>query len=427
MKPSYVNNGTYGCIFRPGISCKILDEAVQNNINKVSKVFKNSTSRNEEIQMHGQIVEQIDPEGLFTVKLLESCDIQRKRIAQEEVDKCKNFNVHEKVKNTLPQILYEYGGHDLTRASTKYSFEKLFIALHRAFRGLVHMEKKKFAHIDIKPDNIVYNSETEKLSLIDFGLGSPFGRIYRSQNEYLFEHTYPYFPPEFPAFIQDPDILRNTKNAIRLIVNRGMRYFTDTELEPLWSDVFGTNLETNMDALFQDVKKIQKYANRLDVYMLGVTTLEMLYLCCKNKTSEITRVNKEFYRNVLNLIRRMVEFLPSKRFTPKEAYKEYKNVVSQIHDVPESPKKRIRVVNRPALAASVVKPKAKECPPGKMRNPLTGRCITIKEPKVKECPPGKMRNPLTGRCITIKEPKVKECPPGKMRNPLTGRCIKANK
>ena len=72
-----------------------------------------------------------------------------------------------------------------------------------------------------------------------------------------------------------------------------------------------------------------------------------------------------------------------------------------------------------------------KCPEGKMINPKTGRCITIKNKKItpvkKECPEGKMINPNTGRCITIKNKKVtpvkKECPEGKMINPKTGRCI----
>ena len=53
-----------------------------------------------------------------------------------------------------------------------------------------------------------------------------------------------------------------------------------------------------------------------------------------------------------------------------------------------------------------------------------GYCHTKKV--IKECPPGKMINPKTGRCINIPENKSKTkkgCPPGKMINPKTGRCI----
>jgi hypothetical protein len=72
----------------------------------------------------------------------------------------------------------------------------------------------------------------------------------------------------------------------------------------------------------------------------------------------------------------------------------------------------------------------KECPPGKVINPKTGRCIKDKSKKEnnnKECPPGKVINPKTGRCIKDKSKKEnnnKECPPGKVINPKTGRCIK---
>ena len=97
------------------------------------------------------------------------------------------------------------------------------------------------------------------------------------------------------------------------------------------------------------------------------------------------------------------------------------------------------------------------CPPGKVLNPKTNRCVKdkylktikqeIKERKevlkqelqkiTKECPPGKVLNPDTGRCVKAKvvkpvklvikkEPnESKTCPPGKVLNLKTGRCVKA--
>ena len=94
---------------------------------------------------------------------------------------------------------------------------------------------------------------------------------------------------------------------------------------------------------------------------------------------------------------------------------------------------------------------AKECPEGKVLNPLTNRCINIKSINKlakkplskmdKKCPEGKVLNPKTGRCIktenflkaniktkTNMPPGVKQepkkCPEGKVLNPKTGRCIK---
>ena len=80
--------------------------------------------------------------------------------------------------------------------------------------------------------------------------------------------------------------------------------------------------------------------------------------------------------------------------------------------------------------------KIRQCPEGKIINPLTNRCIKIKsinklpnknlsKPE-KNCPEGKIVNPLTNRCIKIKSINKLEkiCPEGKIVNPKTGRCIK---
>jgi hypothetical protein len=89
----------------------------------------------------------------------------------------------------------------------------------------------------------------------------------------------------------------------------------------------------------------------------------------------------------------------------------------------------------------------KECPEGKVLNPLTNRCISIKSinklakntlSKIdKKCPEGKVLNPKTGRCIKKEnflkanmppgvKPEPKKCPEGKVLNPKTGRCIKTD-
>lgn len=98
-----------------------------------------------------------------------------------------------------------------------------------------------------------------------------------------------------------------------------------------------------------------------------------------------------------------------------------------------------RIVEKPKplpAPAPVVVRKSKECPPGKERNPKTGRCKKATASKG-DCPPGKERNAKTGRCKKVegdKEPKQKkgpkrvpkkDCPPGKVRNPKTKRCGKA--
>ncbi|MBR3256888.1 lamin tail domain-containing protein [Candidatus Saccharibacteria bacterium] len=71
----------------------------------------------------------------------------------------------------------------------------------------------------------------------------------------------------------------------------------------------------------------------------------------------------------------------------------------------------------------------KTCPIGKVINLETGNCVneTSLVTTLAECPEGKYRNPLTGRCksyATTASAELKPCAEGYERNPETGRCRK---
>ena len=96
------------------------------------------------------------------------------------------------------------------------------------------------------------------------------------------------------------------------------------------------------------------------------------------------------------------------------------------------------------------------CPPGKIRNPKTRKCVNATGKLGREimkalaaivaapapapapappCPPGKIRNPKTRKCVKADgkigralapaAAAVPICPPGKILNPETGRCVNA--
>ena len=77
----------------------------------------------------------------------------------------------------------------------------------------------------------------------------------------------------------------------------------------------------------------------------------------------------------------------------------------------------------------------KPCKPGKVRDPVTGRCRkavnnkAVNKPKP-PCKPGKIRDPVTGRCRkpVNNNPAPKPCKHShQMRDPFTGRCRNALK
>lgn len=108
--------------------------------------------------------------------------------------------------------------------------------------------------------------------------------------------------------------------------------------------------------------------------------------------------------------------------------------------------RRLRRENQPEERPQENK-KNRDCPPGKVRNPATGRCVNVRGPigkNIIECPPGTRMNPVNGRCVKEKSSvreelssqkhsrqskakrAEKDCPPGTIRNPATGKCVKEN-
>ena len=78
-----------------------------------------------------------------------------------------------------------------------------------------------------------------------------------------------------------------------------------------------------------------------------------------------------------------------------------------------------KVSPKPVVKSEVEKPK-KECPPGKILNPKTGRCINKPKEKTHK---NRGRPRKFDKTEEPKEKPKKECPPGKIVNPKTGRCI----
>jgi hypothetical protein len=108
--------------------------------------------------------------------------------------------------------------------------------------------------------------------------------------------------------------------------------------------------------------------------------------------------------------------------------------------VPKAPKAPA-VPKVPKAKAAKATKELKDCPEGKVRNPITKRCINEKKaPKAKEAKETNEANADEVKEVivkVVKEPKApavpkaakapkeqKECPDGKVRNPITKRCIK---
>jgi len=115
-------------------------------------------------------------------------------------------------------------------------------------------------------------------------------------------------------------------------------------------------------------------------------------------------------------------------------YSTFRDIREMVESMIQSRDKRIKELegrSSPKVSQdSVEKPPTdkpeKECPPGKILNPKTGRCINKPKDKThkKRGRPKKFDKPeeQADKPKPTDKPE-KECPPGKIVNPKTGRCI----
>ena len=126
---------------------------------------------------------------------------------QQEYEITRSFELRGVVKahelqrhnNTLVMLLEDFGGESLERLLQKRQFtllEFLQIAIHIA-ESLGRIHSSNIIHKDINPSNIVFNSQTGELKIIDFGLSTVLSRentALKSPN--VLEGTLAYISPE---------------------------------------------------------------------------------------------------------------------------------------------------------------------------------------------------------------------------------------
>jgi serine/threonine protein kinase len=263
---------------------------------------------------------------------------------------------------------------------------------------LQRLEPYKFNHRDLKSDNIMYKTDptTGKRTflLIDFGFSclTVDGKTYAGTS---------YFPPTSLCF-------RRSRDLAQLV----------------------------FESLYYTTGDVRTLAQLLLVFTYKGRTCDMSKGCLPDFSAKwaetyefLNRSGVENPNTTPEGLLKAVETYRAEGLEKCKAGLVVHPVANQCVPVPPAPapgalqvaKSPVaHVVNPapgPATVAKTRRKKAAACPPGKVRNAATRRCVK-KPAKAAPCPQGKVKNPATGRCMK------KPCAPGQVRNPETGRCKK---
>ena len=185
----FLNEGGYGCIYYPGITC---DGKPQLTKKIVSKLQRNDESAENEIQMGARIT-AIPNYQLYFLPVVASCPVRLNKIKPKLLTACSNITPRDIEADMardnksssnnddsgggyiLMEVPYVLNKSFYTILIDMYASKKhVIIGIIENYTYLLEALETLLAanivHFDIKSDNILYNQQTHLPLILDFGL-----------------------------------------------------------------------------------------------------------------------------------------------------------------------------------------------------------------------------------------------------------------
>ena len=185
----FMKEGSYGCIYKPGLKCDGTSFASNSNI--ISKIKKKQLRSDKEPEIGNILKTHIPYYERYFSPALENCKIELSKIKKTERQKCNMFQKHTSDeqpeyismkmtyvgKNTFGEnmdVHYENSPQSFW-VHLKDSYEYLLCALEE-------LENLHMVHYDIKETNIFYSDTKNVPILIDFGNAFQTSDLYSGSN-----------------------------------------------------------------------------------------------------------------------------------------------------------------------------------------------------------------------------------------------------
>jgi len=305
----------------------------------------------------------------------------KKIINEKFIDKIDSFHKCDLINKKTPtiyEIIYEYGGIDLFKLFNerndlmeKIDINEFFKNFKNIIEGVKNINEKGYMHLDIKEENILYNHEIKKFSLIDFGLSAEYNNYFKLDIE--LKHVF--IPSEFyiisklykksKIYIDDFNLYTFYEEIFKDQYNNIINKYKFNNLLNLFNNNKKINIIKKLEEINEKIKKdlsedslnniitllkidktkssnssefnLDKYIEKIctdntdirkkyDVYNIGLTLLNIiLNLLLLKSNNSIYDIPLELF----DLIIKMIDINPCLRITIQEAFKEYDRIFSK--------------------------------------------------------------------------------------------------
>jgi serine/threonine protein kinase len=241
-----IGQGSYGCIFYPGIKCG--RKQPNDPIQIVTKIQEASNSTLDELEI-GKIVQTIPRYQQFFAPIIENCNINLSMINNKEIEKCE-IKVKEKNKKFLSNKIAYAGKLTMGKYINKKmdNIRKKYVTLKKGSltvtkqidllkkflikiisshiylsESILLLQQKNIIHFDLKENNIIYDEKRDVPVIIDFGLSINMNKL-KTVKDFKTEFNYSNFEtciqwpiePILLIYICKNIILPTDKNFISL-------------------------------------------------------------------------------------------------------------------------------------------------------------------------------------------------------------------
>lgn len=194
-----INQGTYGCIFHPGINC----QGKKENAKYLTKIQKNAKTIENEYAV-SKIIKTIKGYTKYFAPIVKQCPVKIAKQYTNELQQCElfhNVDTRDLHKQTYVSNKIRYVGNNnlsdhIQAQTTQFQFWKEMLETHAyLLKGVDKLLTKNLVHYDIKYNNIMIDPQMKKPVFIDFGITVPIDNLTDANARdyfYVFD-TYPYW------------------------------------------------------------------------------------------------------------------------------------------------------------------------------------------------------------------------------------------
>ena len=184
--------GGFGCVFYPKFNCRT--KKFNKKSKTVSKIQKKRWKSTHEIYISDQ-VKKIKNYEYYFVPILSSCNVSLNKIKDDEIYDCPILKDNKQFYSMELKYINGMDYIDLIKSDDIKKFDvnllmNDFIYLYNSIKILI---KHSIVHFDIKSENVMYNIDTGKPMIIDFGLSISQKQIKKNLKDYFYVYDPTYY------------------------------------------------------------------------------------------------------------------------------------------------------------------------------------------------------------------------------------------